>query len=110
MMRYGRTMMDRPKAARFLPHTKSDWIALLGHWRKYADWLEAEREQASQDYADLLKDYRALRTAIKAHNGECDFMCNPEVCGYERYAPRRCSACPKDWKIDIVPRGEMNNG
>jgi hypothetical protein len=27
--------------------------------------LEAEREQASQDYADLLKDYRALREQVK---------------------------------------------
>jgi hypothetical protein len=26
--------------------------------------LEAERESASQDYADLLKDYRALRVAL----------------------------------------------
>jgi light-regulated signal transduction histidine kinase (bacteriophytochrome) len=26
--------------------------------------LEVEREQASQDYADLLKDYRALRKAL----------------------------------------------
>jgi hypothetical protein len=27
--------------------------------------LEAEREQASQDYADLLKDYRAMRGQVK---------------------------------------------
>jgi hypothetical protein len=29
--------------------------------------LEAEREQASQEYADLLKDFRALREAIEIH-------------------------------------------
>jgi hypothetical protein len=28
--------------------------------------LEAEREEASQDYADLLKDFRALRKAAQA--------------------------------------------
>jgi hypothetical protein len=46
-------MMDRPK------------IDKTWEWREYADGLEAEREEASQDYADLLKDYRALRKIMQ---------------------------------------------
>jgi hypothetical protein len=45
-------MMDRPEWG-----TRADWV-------DYADWLEAEREEASQDYADLLKDHRKLKTKI----------------------------------------------
>jgi hypothetical protein len=33
-------------------------------WQRIEE-LEAEREAASQDYADLLKDYRALRKACE---------------------------------------------
>jgi hypothetical protein len=41
--------MDRPKASQFLPHTQSDWIKLLGHWSKYADCLEAERDKLENE-------------------------------------------------------------
>jgi hypothetical protein len=34
--------------------------------RRRNDQLEAERDAASQDYADLLTDYRALREAAQA--------------------------------------------
>jgi hypothetical protein len=49
--------MDRPTIdlSRGIPKSPEDW-----EWREYADWLEAVREQASQDYADLLKGYREL--------------------------------------------------
>jgi hypothetical protein len=35
--------------------------------------LEAEREEASQDYADLLKDFRALRKAAQARLDMSDY-------------------------------------
>jgi hypothetical protein len=83
--------MDRPTIdlSRGIPKSPEGW-----EWREYADWLEAkvhsaqtlysigevcrtgleaechrleaEREQASQDYADLLKDYRELRKDAQA--------------------------------------------
>jgi hypothetical protein len=40
-------------------------IRILAKYQQTVDdSLEAEREQVSQDYADLLKDYRALREAV----------------------------------------------
>jgi hypothetical protein len=79
-------MMDRPEWIDDIDDRMDSWI-------EYADWLEAkvdrvqtlysigevcrtgleaechrleaEREQASQDYADLLKDYRALRKDVQ---------------------------------------------
>jgi hypothetical protein len=43
---------------------RPDGADLKRTWVEYANWLEAEREEASQEYADLLKDYRALRRAL----------------------------------------------
>jgi hypothetical protein len=41
------------------------WPPAPKHIEAQVDALETEREAASQDYADLLKDYRALRKALE---------------------------------------------
>jgi hypothetical protein len=41
------------------------WPPAPKHIEAQVDALEAEREAASQDYADLLKDFRALRKAAQ---------------------------------------------
>ena len=53
-----------------------------------------------QEAGLLLERVEGLEAAIKKHNAECDFMCNPYVCGYDMYK-RRCPTCPKDLKIDV---------
>lgn len=42
-----------------------------------------------------------LQALIQKHNGKCDFMCNPDVCG--RYTDSAsCPDCPKQWKIETA--------
>ena len=52
----------------------------------------------------LMQDERIaeLEALIQKHNGKCDFMCNPDVCGWHLM---RCPNCPKQWKIETA-KGE----
>jgi len=83
-------------------------IAVCGHIASVQYWLASQARitqlqadlKASQSDCKRVEGERdRLRALISEHNGECDFMCNPEVCGYDKYPNRSCSACPKDFKI-----------
>ena len=83
----------------------------IARWRTDDEtWSMARAAGATGEMLDMLEQQQAqieqLRKAIKEHNDECEALCQPEQCGYAKYA-RDCPNCPKQNLIDTK---QLKNG
>jgi hypothetical protein len=89
---------------------------MMNNKQQIARWREEQYTIADIDplvifdMLDMLEQQQAqieqLRKAIKEHNDECEALCQPEQCGYAKYA-RDCPNCPKQNLIDTK---QLKNG
>lgn len=66
----------------------------------------AEHQRMLKELEQQQAQIEQLRKAIKEHNDECEALCQPEQCGYAKYA-RDCPNCPKQNLIDTK---QLKNG